>query len=164
VIERIGTEVEREVARLGPEAGVGEITRAWPDAVGAVIARNAWPARVGRDRTLHVATSSSAWAFELAQLAPQILDRLRAALRHETRPNALRFAPGRVPDPPTPPGGPTNPGGALDPTPEERALADAVAAEIEHEELRRLVGRAAAAALARAAREVVGATGDDRRS
>ena len=31
----------------------------------AAIAANAWPARIARDGTLHVATSSSAWAFEL---------------------------------------------------------------------------------------------------
>ena len=66
MIERIGNEVERELGRFGPAAGMAELLRAWPDAVGEEIARNAWPARIARDGTLHVATSSSAWAFELA--------------------------------------------------------------------------------------------------
>ena len=74
----------RELARFGPAEGMTEIVRAWPGAVGDQIARNAWPARLARDGTLHVATSSSAWAFELAQLEPKLLERLREALG-ETR-------------------------------------------------------------------------------
>ena len=72
---RIGGEVRRELARFGPAEGMTEIVRAWPDAVGEQIARNAWPARLGRDGALHVATSSSAWAFELAQLQETLLAR-----------------------------------------------------------------------------------------
>ena len=58
----------------------------WPAAVGAAIARNAWPARVGRDGTLHVNTADSVWAFELGQRAEEIAGRLGI--------EAIRFAPG----------------------------------------------------------------------
>ena len=61
--ERIGDEVQRELSRFGPAEGMTEIVRAWPEAVGEQIALNAWPARLSRDGKLHVATSSSAWAF-----------------------------------------------------------------------------------------------------
>ena len=63
--ERIGDEVQRELSRFGPAEGMTEIVRAWPSVMGEQIARNAWPARISRDGKLHVATSSSAWAFEL---------------------------------------------------------------------------------------------------
>ena len=73
------------------------IVAAWPAAVGEEVVRNAWPARIARDGTLHVHTSSSVWAFELGQLAPRILERLAAELG-EHAPTALRFAPGHLPE------------------------------------------------------------------
>ena len=148
MIERIGSEVERELGRFGPAAGMAELVRAWPDAVGESIERNAWPARLARDGTLHVATSSSAWAFELAHLAPAVLERLRRALGTKA-PAGLRFAVGRLPE--------RSAGEErgdvrrrLQPSAEESELARALAAGIADEELRRLVARAAAASLARA--------------
>jgi predicted nucleic acid-binding Zn ribbon protein len=146
--ERIGDDVQRELARFGPAEGMSEIVRAWPAAVGEQIARNAWPARLARDRTLHVATSSSAWAFELAQLEPKLLERLREALA-QTTPAALRFAPGKLP-------GRSSeeiesrPGRGREATSEERELAAALAAGIEDENLREVVAKAALASLARA--------------
>jgi hypothetical protein len=125
-----------------------EIVRAWPAAVGDQIARNAWPARLARDGTLHVAAASSTWAFELAQLEPKLLERLRADLGG-LAPNTLRFAPGKLPErsaddleagkkaPPQP-------------TPEERELATALASGIEDETLRKIVAKAALASLAKA--------------
>ena len=89
--DRIGADVQRELARFGPAESMSEIVRAWPSAVGDQIARNAWPARLARDRTLHVATSSSAWAFELAQLEPKLLERAaRGARRDGARGAAVR--------------------------------------------------------------------------
>ena len=73
-----------------------ELLEAWPGAVGEMVAANAWPARIARDGTLHVNTSSSTWAFELAQLAPTIAERLRQELG-ESAPKALRFAVGHLP-------------------------------------------------------------------
>ena len=114
-------------------------SRAWPDAVGDEVARNAWPARVARDGTLHVHTSSSAWAFELGQLAPKILERLRAALG-DAAPTALRFAPGHLPEPPPTAGrGRSRPVRAR--SPEARREAAALAAAIADEELRERVAR-----------------------
>ena len=147
MMDGLGDEVAHQLGRLGPQAAMGEVVRAWPDAVGEAIARNAWPARVARDGTLHVATSSSAWAFELTQLAPELVRRL-SALLHESAPKALKFSPGPLPEPPTLGGGTPVPTSRRDPTPEERALAAAISAEIEDEELRKLVSRAAAASLA----------------
>jgi hypothetical protein len=146
-MERLGDDVSRELRRFGPQGAMADVVEAWPDAVGEAIARNAWPARVARDGTLHVSTSSSAWAFELAHLAPELLARLAGVLR-ESAPKALKFSPGPLPESPAQGGGTTAPNPPPDPTPEERALAGQMSAEIEDEQLRELVARAAAASLA----------------
>jgi hypothetical protein len=146
--ERIGDDVRSELARFGPAEGMTDIVRAWPDAVGEQIARNAWPARMSRDGTLHVSTASSTWAFELQQLEPKLRDRLADALG-EAAPKGLRFAPGKLPEPSADDGiqGRVPP---REPTPEERELADALASGIEDESLRKLVAKAALASLSRA--------------
>ena len=145
--ERIGDEVRRELSRFGPAEGMTEIVRAWPSVMGEQISRNAWPARISRDGKLHVATSSSAWAFELAQLEPKLLARLGEALGGDP-PAGLRFAPGKLPEPSAGDGE-----GAAKavraPTAEERELAVAIASGIEDESLRKIVAKAAAASLAR---------------
>lgn len=152
-MDRIGDQVADELGRVG-EAGAGStvmprVVEVWPEAVGPTIARNAWPARVARDGTLHVATESSAWAFELQQLEGQILGRLRDALAADA-PVSVRFAVGKLPElgaddvrdrrRPAP-----------EPTPEQRELATALASRIEAEELRKVVAKAAAQSLAAAA-------------
>jgi hypothetical protein len=148
-MERIDTELRRELGRFGPADGnMVAIVRAWPGAVGETVARNAWPARLARDGTLHVNASSSTWAFELGRLAEAILEQLRAALGEEAPPT-LRFAPGPVPDP-APPTPEEASEGALEVAPEDRLEGAALAASIEDDELRELVSRAAAASLARA--------------
>lgn len=147
--ERIGDDVQRELGRFGPAAGMAEVVRAWPGLVGEQIARNAWPARIARDGTLHVATSSSAWAFELSQLAPQLRERLEAALG-EGSPAGLRFAPGKLPD--TAEAGVERPARqAAEPSPEDLELAAALSEAIEDESLREVVAKTAARSLARAA-------------
>ena len=145
-MDRVGTDVERELARFGPAAGMAAVVRAWPDVVGDAIAANAWPARLARDGTLHVATSASAWAFELTQLAPELLARLRAALGDDA-PRGVRFAPGIVPSLPSPES--TTERAPAEPTPSERRQAGALVASLDDEELRTLAARAAAAWLAR---------------
>jgi hypothetical protein len=146
--ERIGDDVKKELGRFGPVAGMAELVGAWPALVGEQIARNAWPARVSRDRTLHVTTSSSAWAFELSQLAPQLLGRLQEALGGDA-PGAIRFAPGKLPDAPS--------GGAeerekrvVEPSAEDVERAFELAAQIEDETLREVVAKTVAQSLARA--------------
>jgi hypothetical protein len=147
--ERIGKDVRQELKRFGPAGAIGEIVKAWPAAVGESISRNAWPARVSRDGTLHVATSSSAWAFELGLLEADIRAQLGTALGADA-PARIRFAPGRLPEPSreaadqrsvTPPR----------PTPEEQREAARLTASIQDENLRKVVAKAASASLAKAA-------------
>jgi hypothetical protein len=132
------------LSRFGPQAEIGALAKAWPAAVGEQIARNAWPARIARDRTLHVHTSSSTWAFELEQLAPDIRTRLG-----KLAPRRLRFAPGPLPEPDTPTTDEAVRRAPL-PSPDELETAAELAAKIEDEKLRKLVARAAAASLAKA--------------
>jgi hypothetical protein len=144
--EPIGGEVQRELKRFGPAGAIGEIVEAWPTAVGDSIARNAWPARIARDGTLHVATSSSAWAFELGLLEEEVRGRLERTLEHPAPPR-LRFAPGRLPEPPSP-AAEDKPRRRAKPSREERVAADRLAAPIEDENLRKIVAKAAAQSLA----------------
>jgi hypothetical protein len=146
-MDRLGDEVGRQLGRFGPQGTIADVVSVWPSAVGEAIARNAWPARVARDGTLQVATSSSAWAFELTQLAPELIARLKPLLG-ESAPRALKFSPGPVPEPAALGGREPAPTTRSEPTPDERALAAAMSAGIEDEELRDLVARAAAASLA----------------
>jgi predicted nucleic acid-binding Zn ribbon protein len=144
----IGEEVRRELGRFGPTGAMAEIVEAWPGAVGQSIARNAWPARVARDGTLHVNTSSSAWAFELGLLEGQIRERLGEALGDDA-PKGLRFAPGRLPAA-APPAPEERRKPAPAPTSQHLREGERLAAPIEDENLRKLVAKAAAASLAKA--------------
>ena len=58
-MDRVGADVERELGRFGPASGMAPLVEVWPEAVGPEIARNAWPARLARDGTLHVHTQDS---------------------------------------------------------------------------------------------------------
>jgi hypothetical protein len=150
-MERIGREVERELSRGGSRAALplSEITAAWPQAVGEAVARQAWPLRLGRDGTLHVATSSATWAFELDRLSPEIGERL-SALVGAAAPHKLRFRVGPVPEPGAAPERPDDTLEEAPPVaPEVEAEAASVAAAIDDAELRELVARAARASLAR---------------
>ena len=142
MIARIGDAIARELSRFGPASGLAPLVEAWPTAVGPEIARNAWPARLARDGTLHVHASSSAWAFELAQLEA----RIRASLG-DVAPQRLRFAVGPLPEPAF------GEGEAAPRQPVEASAAHAekaerLAAEIEDENLRKVVAKAAALSLA----------------
>lgn len=151
-MERLERQVRDELGRFGPgEGNMVGIVRAWPTAVGETLARNAWPARLQRDGTLLVHTVSSIWAFELDRMAADILERLRAEAG-EDAPPALRFAPGPVPEPSSPPPAERD-RKPPEVDPEDAAAAARIAAKVEDEELRELVARAAAASLARARSE-----------
>jgi hypothetical protein len=147
-MERIGDAVRQELRRFGSAGAMADVVEAWPRLVGEQVAANAWPARFSRDGTLHVNTSSSAWAFELGQLEREILPRVQAALG-KAAPKSLRFAPGPLPEPAVEASAAT-----AEPLPEatlEQAReAQAWAAEIGSEELRKTVEKAARASLARA--------------
>ena len=146
--EPIGSDIRRELDRFGPVGAMAAIVAAWPDAVGEAIAANAWPARIARDGTLHVSTSSSAWAFELTQLSASVLVHLRRHLG-DACPTGLRFGVGPLPEP-----GVESEKEATrtvpKPTTEQVAAGARIAAEITDEGLREAVARAAAASLAAA--------------
>ena len=142
-MDRVGNAVGRELGRFGPASGMAPVVEAWPLAVGPEIARNAWPARIARDGTLHVHTQDSIWAFELTTRAEEIRTRLG-----KVAPRRLSFAPGPLPEPPIalpeevrrrPP----------EPTPEHVAKAESLTRVIRDEELRKVVAKAAAASLSR---------------
>ena len=97
-MERLGDSLDQELRRFGATGSMPAIVAAWPEAVGEEVARNAWPARISRDGVLHVNTSSSAWSFELTQLAAVVLEQLAARL-DDVAPKGLRFAPGHLPEP-----------------------------------------------------------------
>jgi hypothetical protein len=143
---RLEGQLRRELDRLGPGGRISDVVTVWPDAVGEAIAANAWPARIARDGTLHVATSSSAWAFELTQLAGSVREKLSEHLG-EAAPASLRFAVGRLPER----GPETVPAVSRTvPTPSREALdrAAEMAAEVHDPTLRAAISRAAAASLA----------------
>jgi Dna[CI] antecedent, DciA len=136
-VEPLGREIESELERFGgPQAGMAELLARWPATVGAAIARNAWPARIGRDGTVHVNTADSIWAFELGQRGAEMAARLGV--------KRLRFAPGPLPEP-----DPERPDTRVEATAEEIELARAIAAAIGDENLRESVQKAVSFSLAR---------------
>jgi hypothetical protein len=143
-MDRVGADVERELGRFGPASGMAPLVGAWPEAVGPEIARNAWPARLARDGTLHVHTRDSIWAFELTTRADEIRGRLGAAA-----PRGLAFAPGPLPEPALVPPEQVR-ARPPEPTSEHVAKAESLARVIRDEELRKVVAKAAAASLSRA--------------
>jgi hypothetical protein len=147
-MERIGDEVRRELGRFGSAGQMADLVAAWPGAVGETVAANAWPARLARDGTLHVAAASSTWAFELQQLEGEIAERLRATL-DAGAPARLRFTPGPLPElPPAAQEPSQNP--PPEPSLEQAREAHEWAATIASEELRKSVEKAARMSLARA--------------
>jgi hypothetical protein len=142
--ERIGGAVRRQLARFGESGRLGDVVAAWPGAVGELVARNAWPARIARDGTLIVNTKDAVWAFELGHRSAEILGRLDRGVQ------AARFVPGPIPEASPEPASLSAPA-PLQATPEQLARAEELASAIDAEELREQVAKAAAASLARAA-------------
>ena len=142
--ERIGGAVRRQLARFGDSGRLGEVVAAWPGAVGDLVARNAWPARIARDGTLLVNTKDAVWAFELGHRGAEILGRLETDLK------AIRFVPGPIPEAALEPTE-TAAAGPDPPTVEQLERGAELAAGIADEELRERVAKAAAASIARAA-------------
>ena len=124
---------------------MAELVERWPDAVGAAIARNAWPARIARDGTVHVNTADSVWAFELGQRAGELAERLTALGCAVSK---VRFAPGPLPEAAEEP--------VSDPVevqPEDAERASAIASSIGDANLRESVQKAVSLALARGRRD-----------
>jgi len=141
-MEPLGDEIRAEMHRMGADSGAGDAGSAWLAAVGAEIARNAWPARTQADGTLVVHVRDAIWGFELTQQAAEISERLPGRPR-------LRFVPGELPDP--------APDDALPPpleaTPEQVREAATLVAAIEDRDLRESVAKVIKAALVRASHD-----------
>ena len=143
-MDRVGNEIARELRRFGPASGMEPIVEAWAAAVGAEIARNAWPARLARDGTLHVHARDSIWAFELTSRADEIRAHLGTAA-----PRRIAFAPGPLPE---------LSDDSLEavrrrprePTAEHVAKAESLVRGIRDEDLRKVVAKAVAASLSNA--------------
>jgi hypothetical protein len=116
---------------------MAELVERWPAAVGAAIARNARPARIARDGSLHVHTADSVWAFELGHRAAEIADRLGVP--------SVRFAAGPLPEP----GAAESPVAQVEPSPADLAGAREIASRIGDEKLREVVQTAVSLSLAR---------------
>ena len=117
-----------------------ELLERWPGVVGEAIARNAWPARIAKDGTVHVNTADSIWSFELGQQSREIAERLGVP--------RLRFAPGPLPEADA-----EAPRPALAPTPEDDERARALASAVDDEMLRESVQKAVRLSLARERRD-----------
>jgi predicted nucleic acid-binding Zn ribbon protein len=66
--------------QLAPDTLLADVQRAWPDAVGPLIAAQAGPT-AERGGVLTISCAASVWAQELDLMAPQIIERLNASLR-----------------------------------------------------------------------------------
>jgi hypothetical protein len=119
---------------------MAELLERRPGVVGPSIARNAWPARIARDGTVHVHTADSIWAFELGHRAVEVAERLGVP--------KVRFAPGPLPEAADETEAPP-----LEPSAVDLERARAIAAGIRDENLRETVQRAVSFGLARAARD-----------
>jgi Dna[CI] antecedent, DciA len=115
---------------------MAELVELWPTAVGDGIARNAWPARIARDGTVHVNTADSVWSFELGQRATEIAAKLGVP--------KVRFAPGPLPEADVEPL--EHP---VEVSPEDEERARAIASSIADKTLRESVQKAVSLSLAR---------------
>jgi hypothetical protein len=135
-MDPLASQIQSELKRFGPQAGMAELLERWPAAVGPAIAQNAWPARISKDGTVHIATNDSVWAFELGQQAGEIAASLAVS--------KVRFAPGPLPTPDLEPLE-----NRIEVTPEDAELAQAIASTIDDEKLRESVQKAVSFSLAR---------------
>ncbi len=140
-MDRLSDQLRGELSRFGAQSGLAEIVERWPEVVGDAIARNAWPARIARDGTLHVATADSVWAFELGHRATEIASRLGVP--------KVRFVPGPLPTEATV----AVPGEPLLPSSEDVREAETIASVIEDEKLRESVEKAVSLSLAKRAKD-----------
>jgi hypothetical protein len=135
-LDPLGREIRDELSRFGPQAGMAEVVERWPGVAGAGISRNAWPARIAKDGTVHVNTADSIWAFELGQRAVEMAESLGVP--------RLRFAPGPLPEPDN-----EVVERPVQVSARDEELARAIASTIDDENLRESVQKAVGLSLAR---------------
>jgi hypothetical protein len=137
-MEPLGEEIRAEMHRVGADSSAGDAGAAWLGAVGAEIARNAWPARTQADGTLVVHVRDAIWGFELTQRAGEISGRLPGRPR-------LRFVPGELPDLAPDPAPPPS----QEATPAQAREAALLAAAIQDRDLRESIAKLIKTALVR---------------
>jgi hypothetical protein len=130
------------------------VVRAWPGAVGEVVAHEAWPARITRDGTVLVNCRSAVWASELTHLSTRLRTALEAAGAGPVE--SLRFVVGAVPERRVP----RAHGSVRDLSGREAAQARGWASAVRDPALRAAVEAAALASVARRA-EGASAAGSD---
>ncbi len=81
---------------LAPATMLGDIQRVWPATVGPAIAAQAQPT-AERGGVVTVSCAASVWAQELDLMAPQIFERLNAALAERTVQRLRCVAVGHLP-------------------------------------------------------------------
>ena len=74
-----GGAVQALADSLAPQTLLADVQRAWPAAVGALVAAHATPT-ADRGGTLVVTCDAAVWAQELDLMAPDLVGRLNAAL------------------------------------------------------------------------------------
>jgi predicted nucleic acid-binding Zn ribbon protein len=85
----LGLALDQIRDELAPRTLLAEAQRAWPEAVGAVIAAEATPVSE-RGGVLTISCSASVWAQELDLMGPVVLERLNALLRRGEKLSRLR--------------------------------------------------------------------------
>ncbi len=75
----LGPALDRLAEDVAPPTAIARVQRAWPQAAGEAIAREATPVSE-RGGVVTVSCSSSVWAHELDLLGPSIITRLEAVL------------------------------------------------------------------------------------
>lgn len=90
---RAGGSIAALVGGLEPASGLAALQRVWPRVAGEVVAAQAHPASE-REGIVTVTCASSVWAQELSLMAPDLTERLNAALGSEfVREMRFRAAP-----------------------------------------------------------------------
>jgi predicted nucleic acid-binding Zn ribbon protein len=93
----IGEAVSAAIEGAEPATLLAAVQRAWPEAVGEAIAREASPV-AERDGVVTVACRSATWAQELDLLGARIRDQLLAEMPLGASLEALRFTATQDPD------------------------------------------------------------------
>ena len=76
----VGLAVAALAERLAPQTLLAAVQRAWPEAVGELVAAQAEPTGE-RGGVLVITCSSAVWAQELELMAPELTERLNALLQ-----------------------------------------------------------------------------------
>jgi predicted nucleic acid-binding Zn ribbon protein len=79
---RAGGSIAALVEGLAPVSGLAALQSVWPQVAGEVVAAQAHPASE-REGIVTVTCASSVWAQELTLMAPELTERLNAALQSE---------------------------------------------------------------------------------